>query len=658
MKGHHTQRLFRNACMLVTATSVLAACLSDEASEDPAEIDAEIEISGSVGDGPVVGATVRILRNDGAELAQVESDSSANYNIVVRTEGKYYPLTVDSRNGTDLVTSTAPDFDLLGAVLAPGNRTVANINPFTTFTVELARDLAGGETQANLSLAQNTVATQFNSGLSTLKTSGAMTTTISASNVAEMVRASEALGETVRRTRNAVSASGFTTSGNAVVRALASDLSDEVVDGLGGQRSDARLAAVSTVVAAQVLLETMANELHVNGVDATQAMRDAINQVSSNVADPALDDLTTTPDMITRAKIGLEAAFAVTSDPLIGNLHTIVSDIQPNSSSQTIRSLVLPSDYRNRLDNAILLVAGGSTDVHEAVNAISRNGGSDNLPTDDVNTAPTISGTPATTVTAGSAYSFTPGAADVDGDTLTFAIGSAPSWANFDTASGTLSGTPTANDAGTYPNISISVSDGALATNLPSFTITVTETLPANNAPQISGSPQTVVLAGDTYTFAPSATDADGDSLTFSVTGMPGWAVFNQSTGELSGEPGSGDVGTYANIMISVSDGLESASLPAFTITVDAVALGSVTLSWTPPTQNTDGTALTDLAGYKLYWGTTAGSYPNKITIDNASVSTYVVENLVPGTYEFVATAFNSSGVESDFSGVATKTVP
>jgi hypothetical protein len=82
-----------------------------------------------------------------------------------------------------------------------------------------------------------------------------------------------------------------------------------------------------------------------------------------------------------------------------------------------------------------------------------------------------------------------------------------------------------------------------------------------------------------------------------------------------------------------------------------------VTLSWTPPTQNEDGTALTDLAGYWIYWGTSPGSYPDSVKIDNPGLSTYVVDNLVPGTYEFVATSFNASGVESVYSNPATKVV-
>ena len=63
-------------------------------------------------------------------------------------------------------------------------------------------------------------------------------------------------------------------------------------------------------------------------------------------------------------------------------------------------------------------------------------------------------------------------------------------------------------------------------------------------------------------------------------------------------------------------------------------------------------------AGYKIYWGTTPGSYPNSVTINNPSISTYVVDNLAPGTYEFVATSFNTALIESAFSNSTTKVVP
>jgi hypothetical protein len=178
---------------------------------------------------------------------------------------------------------------------------------------------------------------------------------------------------------------------------------------------------------------------------------------------------------------------------------------------------------------------------------------------------------------------------------------------------------------------------------------------PTNSAPTISGSPATAVTVGDIYSFTPTASDSDGDSLTFSVANLPSWASFNSGTGKLSGQPTLAAVGTYGDISISVSDGTASASLRSFTISVDQTGTVSTTLSWTAPTQNEDGTALSDLAGYRIYWGTTSGVYTNSVTIDNPGITTYVVENLSPGTYEFVATSFNTIGIESVYSNPATK---
>ena len=178
-----------------------------------------------------------------------------------------------------------------------------------------------------------------------------------------------------------------------------------------------------------------------------------------------------------------------------------------------------------------------------------------------------------------------------------------------------------------------------------------------NSGPIIFGSPNAAVVVGDTYSFIPSASDPDGDALTFSIINKPGWASFNTSNGRLSGQALLGDVGDYNDIRISVSDGDASARLTPFSITVSQTALGSVSLSWSPPTQNTDGTALTNLAGYVLYYGQSSGNYNKTVPIDNPSISTYVIDNLVPDTYYIVATAVNTAGVESDYSGEAVKTV-
>jgi hypothetical protein len=72
----------------------------------------------------------------------------------------------------------------------------------------------------------------------------------------------------------------------------------------------------------------------------------------------------------------------------------------------------------------------------------------------------------------------------------------------------------------------------------------------------------------------------------------------------------------------------------------------SVTLSWDAPTKNADGTALTDLAGYKVHYSNFSGNYSQTINVGN--VRTNTVNNLTDGlTYYFAVTAYDISGNES-----------
>ncbi|WP_405230039.1 putative Ig domain-containing protein [Lentisalinibacter sediminis] len=178
----------------------------------------------------------------------------------------------------------------------------------------------------------------------------------------------------------------------------------------------------------------------------------------------------------------------------------------------------------------------------------------------------------------------------------------------------------------------------------------------SNSPPSLAGTPPVSSKVGEQYSFEPTASDPDGDPITFWIQYKPGWANFDANTGKLSGIPQQGDEGTYENVKITASDGSATATL-VFSITVNQIGTGSVTLSWSPPTKNTDGTALTDLAGFRIYYGVSEGDYPNRIAIDNPGLTRYVIENLTPDTYYFVATSVNTSGAQSDFSNVAVYTV-
>lgn len=340
-------------------------------------------------------------------------------------------------------------------------------------------------------------------------------------------------------------------------------------------------------------------------------------------------------------------------DPLTFGIRNKPRWAQFDSESGRLRGRPVKEDT-GRYDNVVISVTDGmDTTEGEAFTIIVED------PAVATNTAPVLTGTPATSVYAGSQYSFRPGASDADGDSLVFSVDNLPGWAAFDSSNGTLSGTPGAENVGTYANLRIGASDGIDTTYTQAFSITVmaVQSPPANSAPTLSGTPAASVRVGEAYRFQPTASDADGDALSFSVQNLPSWAAFDAGTGAISGNPGDGDVGSYGSIRISVSDGTVTTNGQAFSIEVTQVSLGQATLSWSAPTENMDGSALTDLAGYKLYYGTSEGNYTETITVDNPGILTYVVDNLTPRTYYFVATAYNASGVESPFSGVAVKVV-
>jgi hypothetical protein len=270
----------------------------------------------------------------------------------------------------------------------------------------------------------------------------------------------------------------------------------------------------------------------------------------------------------------------------------------------------------------------------------------------------TISGSPTSSVTLGQAYSFTPSATDTSGRRLVFAIANQPAWATFSTGTGQLSGTPSMS--GTYSNIVIAASDGIKTATLPAFTVQVLASQSSQPAPTISGTPATADVAGSPYSFQPSASGPSGMPLSFSVQNKPAWANFSIASGQLSGTPASTQTGTYSNIVISVSDGQASGSLAPFAVAVTnpPATTGSATVSLTPPTQDTDGSALTDLAGTNIYYGTSPSGLSQTVQVPGTAPSSYTVNNLASGTWYFAAVAYTTGGTQSAMSAVVSKAIP
>jgi hypothetical protein len=206
----------------------------------------------------------------------------------------------------------------------------------------------------------------------------------------------------------------------------------------------------------------------------------------------------------------------------------------------------------------------------------------------------------------------------------------------------------------------------------------------------IYGSPQTSATAERWWAFQPWSTDTtSGKTVAYTIRNKPYWASFDSKYGHLYGVPAEANVGTYSNIVITASDGVTSASLPPFTLNVHPLSsssgtgtgsgsggtsggsggtsggsggtttptTGSATVNWTPPTQNTNGSSLTNLAGYTITYGTSASALNTSVKLTNTGLTSYMIENLTAGTYYFAVKAYNSAGQTSAVSNVASKTI-
>ena len=90
-------------------------------------------------------------------------------------------------------------------------------------------------------------------------------------------------------------------------------------------------------------------------------------------------------------------------------------------------------------------------------------------------------------------------------------------------------------------------------------------------------------------------------------------------------------------------------------VSIPAANAGSAVLTWTAPTTNVDGTPLTDLAGFKVYWGNVSGNYSYNKDVGN--VVTYSLTGLGKGTWFFAVTAYDTSGNASVYSNEVKKNI-
>ena len=217
-----------------------------------------------------------------------------------------------------------------------------------------------------------------------------------------------------------------------------------------------------------------------------------------------------------------------------------------------------------------------------------------------VSTSPefTISGTPDSTVLADSAYSFTPTLNNTTGNTPTFSIVNAPSWATFSTVDGSLTGTPAVGDVAVYNTIQITATAaGGYTDTLASFSITVSA---VNQAPVLSAQSITGLAFSDSVATSITYSDPDhaNSALTLAVVTTPthgSIAITNHETGSFTYSPLSADGIDGDSFTVKVSDGTLDSTTETISLAFSDATAPNVSLS---PSHNAGNVVISTSLGF------------------------------------------------------------
>lgn len=660
--------VYRSACLLGCLLALAACSGSTDTNESDGSL---LRLAGSVGDGPVVGATIHVYDADGALLDEVVSDDAATYRLTLPGDVAL-PVSVVASGGTDLVTGRELDFPLHAAATRSGALTV-NLSPLSTVAVRAAQCL-GGITDDHLAEAWARIHDQLDLGLDATVMADPMFDPVTADNVEAVVLANEALGETVRRTEAALAASAAPRSGDALLEEVACALlgADATPD---GRAIDHRVVGAFKSAELAVRLETLAGRLEVDGQPATARLDESIRTIMPELASPSVADVPVSASA-RRQTVALLAVFA----PSIGDaaLTRLTADLE-HAALPDVPALV--DDVLNAgLHNALLSLAE-QTALADEMSVAALN---DRLARQADAAPPLLSlAAEPPTVTAGAAAQLSWASVGAEACHADGAwSGSRPAEGWYGTGPVYVASTYRLTCTGLGGSVEREVRVGIASADAPEpdpepapapepepepapepqpapapepepepEPTPAPEPEPAPTpepepepAPQPSvqlAADQAVVASGASTRLAWTSTDAS------SCSASGGWSGA-RATG---GSEWVGPIHAQTTYSLSCS-GAGGSAVAMISVAVN----GTVTLNWQAPTQNVDGTPLTDLAGYRIHYGTTSRSYTQSVAVGTSGATSHALQ-LPSGTYYFAMTALDAQGNESAYSNEVIKSV-
>lgn len=319
----------------------------------------DVVIAGFLTDGPIIGATVEVISADDAIMSQALVGSTASFHALVPANTKY-PIRLRALGGIDLVTQRTPDF-VLETVITRPDQAVANLSPFSTL---VSRVVACSTKHAKVAQVWDRVMGELGMGYDVERFGHPSWTPMESANAVPFVLASEALGESVRRTRDALGDTADEVDADAVISALGCDLAaDRVLDGRG-DGSSPRISATFHAASAGVLVETVTRRLRVDDADAAQRLDAAIREVRPEGG--SVLDVEPNPLVMQQTRDHLTALLGRVPGDLIPRLMRLF-DQTPAAQLRTVIAASLSADDDAALADSVRAVANADAQAIDAI---------------------------------------------------------------------------------------------------------------------------------------------------------------------------------------------------------------------------------------------------------------------------------------------------
>jgi hypothetical protein len=646
--------LGRSVGILSCLLAVSACSGALETSDDEGSL---LRLTGSVGDGPVVNAIIRVYDANGVMLEEGVSDDSASYRLTLPSDATL-PVTVIATGGTDLVTGRPLDFPLYAAATRSGALTV-NLTPLSAVAVRASQCL-GGVSDANLDHAWERIHQRLGMGLDAALVPDPIGDPVTEANVEAVVLANEALGEAVRRAEGALAGSGSPLSGDEVLEQVACDLV-EAGSSATGSSVDPRVIATFKAAELAVRLETLAGRLEVDGWSAVSRMDDAIRAIMPGFSNPSVASVPANP-AARRQALALLSVFLPSLDrAALTHLADGLARARLADIPALVDTALSAGVHGDLLALPQQMALADESELEPLTERMARQADA---------AAPMLSfGAQPARVSAGGSAQLT--------------------WASYGAetciADGAWSGARTtqgsfhtgALHAESVYRLTCSGLGGAVSRQLNITVVGVRTSEPAPE-PEPAPTPEPAPGSGPapdpepapTHEPTPDPEPAPAPTVQLSAANAVvargastqlNWSSSHAASCSASGGWG-GSKATSGSESVGPIDSQTTYSLSCRGEGGSAVAMISVsindtvTLTWQAPTQNVDGSALTDLAGYRIYFGSTSSNYTDSLAVNDAGATTRALK-LPSGTYYFAMTALDAQGNESAYSNEIVRAV-